>query len=98
MVSIQGIGGIPEPGNSKPTQKRGGHDDVKTSRVTDDGVEISAQATQAAKAAQVVAQTNATSEIREERIAQAKENIEQGAYKLQEVVLAVASRISKYIS
>lgn len=98
MVSIQGIGGIPEPGNSKPAQRRGSSDVADTSRVADDGVNISAEATQAAKAAEIAAQTRATSDIRDARVAQAKENIEQGAYKLQEVVLEVASRISKYIS
>ena len=57
-----------------------------------DNVRLSPAARQAAELAQVL-RNDETSDIRTEAIARAKENLEQGAYRLQSVVLQVASRI-----
>ncbi len=97
MVSIQGIGGIPEPSESRQSQGRAKAQASPPPGQAEDGVEISAEAAQASRAAQVVAQTSNEPAVREERIAQAKENIEQGVYRIQEVVLQVASRLSRYV-
>ncbi len=94
MVSIQGIGGIPEPANSRQTHGRNRTSSATPPAKAGDDVQISSAASQAAQA---VAQTSGQSEVREERIAQARENIEQGVYRIQEVVLQVAGRISKFV-
>ena len=92
MVGIHGIGEIPEPANSKKAPERSATRDIAASNAARDGVELSTESVTASKAARVRAV-----EIREERVAKAKESIEQGAYRIQEVVLQVADRIARYV-
>lgn len=97
MVGIFGIGGIPEPAN--PRRVEGFNQNAGTARsVTRDEVLISAEAQDAAAINRLVQEANKKAEeIRAERVAQVKKSLEQGTYKVQEVVLQVAARVSRYI-
>ena len=88
MVGIHGIGGAPEPVKAKPAPPR--KEPAPREAAKADRVEISSTA---AKVSQGVRRG---SEIREDRVAQAKENLEQGVYRIQEVVLQVAERIGRF--
>ena len=93
MVGIQGIGGIPEPANNKQADGRDKEVRVEASSPRD-GLEISQQAQEASNAARLVNQAMRDSEIRAERVAEAKAKVEQGAYRVQEIILQVAARLS----
>lgn len=96
MVGIYGINGIPGPATTSQPKARGTVSETK-SPFTSDNVSISDEAQLASRAAQLVEQARAESEVRAERVARAKENIENGTYKMQGVVKIVAARVSKYI-
>ena len=94
MVGVHGIGGAPEPVKAKPApprQEAAAHEAAKSDRV-----EISPAAVKASQGAQASHSTRRGSEIREDRVAAAKENLEQGVYRIQEVVLQVAERIGRF--
>ena len=96
MVGIQGIGEIPEPANSRQVQGRSKSPDSAPASATD-GVQISQEAVEASQAGDLVARTVDQSGVRHERIEQAKQNIEQGTYRIQEVVLQVADRLAQFV-
>ncbi len=96
MINIQGIGGVPEPAGPKQTQSRDKTPPADVSTVGD-GVSISPEASQAATAGDIVRQTSQQSDVRQVKIEQARQNLEEGTYKVQEVVLQVAARLSQYI-
>jgi len=96
MITIQGIGGVPEPAGPKQTQNRDKTPPADTA-VAGDGVSISPEASQAATAGDIVRQTSQQSDVRQVKIEQARQNLEEGTYKVQEVVLQVAARLSQYI-
>lgn len=98
MVGIQGLGGIPEPANNRQAQGKDKPSIPATPVSNDDDVTISSDAAKAAAAGNIVRQSEQTSEIRDERVEQAKQNIEEGTYRVQAVVLQVASRLTKYVS
>jgi anti-sigma28 factor (negative regulator of flagellin synthesis) len=98
MVAIQGIGGAPEPKPGGAAKVR----DTKereTAKATDakDGVVISSEAQAAARVAQLIQAAVGKADVRAERVAIAKENIERGEYKKPEVVAKVAEKVSKYL-
>ena len=99
MVQIQGIGGIPEPTPDRPNgpRDRRGNNSVnpETSR---DGVDISAQGRQAADVARVRAIADQEPDIRPERVAEAREAIERGDYKKEEIIVEIAERLRNLLS
>jgi anti-sigma28 factor (negative regulator of flagellin synthesis) len=101
MVGIYGISGIPEPANttSEPTREKRNQVQAEVLSSTEqDHIVLSAEAQQASAAARFVEAAKAKSEeIRAERIAEARKQLEEGTYKLQEVVLAVAARVSRFL-
>ncbi len=98
MVGIHGIGEIPEPANTRQVQGRSKSPDSAPASATDgDGVQISQEAVEASQAADLVARTMDRSGLRHERVEQAKQNIEQGTYRVQEVVLQVAARLAQFV-
>jgi anti-sigma28 factor (negative regulator of flagellin synthesis) len=97
MITIQGIGGVPEPAGPKQTQNRDKTPPADVS-TAEDGVSISSEASQAATAGDIVRQSGQQNEVRQAKIEQAKQNLEEGTYKVQEVVLQVAARLSQYLS
>ena len=98
MVGIPSIAGIPEPANPSGPLKPGGRTDKSKPAGTTDGVDFSAAAQSASAVARLLEdRQDATSqEVRAERIAQARENIEQGIHQVNDVVRIVAARLSGY--
>ena len=96
MVGIQGIGSVSGPVGAVHVQGRSKSPAPLTGPSTD-GLDISAQAAQAAASATRAAAAEGQSEIREERVAEARQRIEEGTHRLQEVVLDVAARLSKFV-
>jgi len=98
MAGINGIGGIPEPIPVRPanTRDRKGGDVQSTAATSQDDVAISSEAQEAAGVARLT-QANTGPDIRADRVAAARESLERGDYKRQDVVEEVARRVSKYL-
>ncbi len=97
MVGIQGVNGAPEPVGPKQVSSDRNRAPQTPAAPSQDGVEISAQASRAAAVQNAVQAASNQSEIREELVAEAKDRIEQGAHRLQEVVLQVAARVAQFV-
>ncbi|MCL4218823.1 MAG: flagellar biosynthesis anti-sigma factor FlgM [Candidatus Hydrogenedentes bacterium] len=100
MVAVTGIGGLPEPANTLDVKKSERTVPLapKPQDAERDDVAISEDAERAAEAARLSRIAAAERERqREERLAEAKRRIEEGTYRIQEVVSVVAQRISGYI-
>lgn len=101
MVGIQGIAGVPDP--NKPERSTGARDNAKAastgegSAPNSDGVAISSEAQAAARLTEALTKAEIQTDIRADRVAEAKAAIERGDYKKPEIVEAVAQRISKYL-
>ena len=95
MGGINGIGGPPEPVNLNTASGRSRRlENRPKSASSDDTVRVSSEGANLARLAGVASEVDAQ---RAERIAQARENLQNGTYKVQEVLEVVASRISRYI-
>ena len=96
MNGVNTIGGIPEPvaprrqGTQAPRVER----EDAASR---DEVSISPEAQQAATAGKLVEISKQAEEIRTEKVAQARRNLEEGTYRVQATVLQLAARISQFV-
>ena len=97
MVALTGIGGILKPVLANSAEGRERRKTVSDATATQDGVTVSEEARKAVEIHQLLERAGAESEIRAERVKQAKESIEQGTYQLQEAVLQVASRVAAYV-
>lgn len=97
MVGIQGIGKTPEPANARQVQTKV-EPSGEFSAGAKDGIELSARAIQAAKITRLEREQAGHSEIREARVAEAKQNLRDGVHRVQEAVLQVAGRIEQQIS
>jgi len=97
MVGIYGINGLPEPATNTPESTRGKRSQARADVALSTGqdqVSLSPEAQQASTAVRLAEAAKAQSEeIRSERVAEARERLEQGTYRIQEVVLAVAARV-----
>lgn len=96
MVGVQSIGGLPEPANPERVTERPQRGDTAEA-APHDAVSISPEARRAATVARVLTQSPVADEVRAERVAEVRKSIEQGAYRLQEVVLMLAARLSPYV-
>ena len=96
MVGVKGIGGIPEPTPERPANVRDRKRD-EVQRSSQDDVQISSKAQEAAGVARLVRMASDEPEVRPERVAAAKDNIERGDYKQRGVVVEVARRISRLL-
>jgi len=95
MGGIQGIGGPPEPVNLNTASGRSRRPENRPTETTsDDSVQVSPEGAKLAKLTGIASEVDAQ---RIEKIEQARENLQNGTYKVQEVLEVVASRISKYI-
>ncbi len=94
MVGLQGIQSVPVRANTTEAAPfRARKDAVKPGEQVD-RVAISEQARSASEISKFVeAAKTERDAISEERVARAKENIEEGTYRLQEVILTVAARL-----
>ena len=97
MVGMYGIDGVSELVNTKRAQPRE-KPAVPPKAAKEDQISLSHEAEETLAAARLGASGRAETDARAERIQCAKKNIEDGAYRVQEVVRLVAARISRYIS
>lgn len=105
MVTIQGIGGVPEPKSDRTGKVRTDRDkEAQTSSAaggaakTSDDVAISSEARAAAELAKLIRVAGTTADIRTDKVTAARESLSRGNYKKPEVVAQVAERIMKYLS
>ncbi len=97
MVGVNGIVNVPEPSNVRKAEAQAPRKDVVVANAATDGVDISREAQAAAVAVQVVRLDSPGAEVRAERVAEAKRNLEQGTHRVQEVVKLVAARMAKQL-
>lgn len=99
MGGIIGIGAVDGTNEPVPTNKKG-RDRAHVPKAEADAVAISSEAAQAADATRLVreAEKVAEHELQLKRIEEAKRSIEEGTYKVQSVVLEIASRITGYVA
>ena len=99
MVGIYGIVGGPARANSAGSKAAPGDRSRSEGAPPVDDVSITAEARDVSRMAQVAARADeAQPDIRADRVAQAKQHIENGAYRLRAVVEVVAARITKYVT
>ena len=97
MVTINGVGGIPEPAPERPANVRDRRDRETAKAERKDDVVISSEAQAAADLARAVQVAKSQADVRAEKIAAARERIDKEEYKKPEVVAKVAERVSKYL-
>ena len=97
MVGIQGIGKTPDYANPTSPDTRVKETDTKATTPLDKTL-ISDAARKAQVAQRLLQNTKAEPDVREKQIARVREAIEQGTYKVQQVLLQVASHLSKYLN
>ena len=91
-MSIYAIQGVTEVNNAQPPRLRGRSESTQRTEARD-AVEISASAQIAAEAAKYAVESPGA-QIRQAQVEAAKKRIEEGSYKLYDVVSQVAARIS----
>lgn len=97
MVGVNGIVNVPEPSNVRKAEAAVPRKDAATANKAADGIAISREGQAAAEAVQAMRQDSLGAEVRAERIAEAKRNLEQGTHRVQEVVKLVAARMAKQL-
>ncbi len=101
MAFVSGVGGgvSAEPvrlaeANGRPRRLEPGTADANGQ----DGVRISDDARQASEVQRFVEAAKADPEVRQERVEQARAQLEQGVHSVNDVLEAVAGRLSRYVS
>ncbi len=97
MNGVRGIGGVPEPTPERRIANSVRKPDEAVSGGTQDGVRISAEAKQAAELARLKGMVQEEPDVREDRVAAARASVERGDYKREDIVAAVAARLSRYL-
>jgi len=98
MLGVNGIANMPEPSNVRKAEVSAPQKDVAAASTAADGVDISREAQAAAGAVQAARQDSPAEEVRAERVAEAKRNLEQGTHRVQEIVKLVAARMAKQLA
>ncbi|MFA6240567.1 MAG: flagellar biosynthesis anti-sigma factor FlgM [Candidatus Hydrogenedentales bacterium] len=97
MAGILGITGIPEPANIIQPNGRGVRGTTESATKATDELSISPEAEKAAVAARLLGNSAEDDEVRAELIERARKSIEEGTYRVQQVVMIVAARVSKFL-
>ncbi len=97
MSGIHGIQGIPEPTPERPGPVRDRRREEVRGPAAEDGVEISAEAQEAANVRHLVEVARSQEEVRPERVAEAREGIERGDYRDPNIVREVARRLLRIL-
>ena len=92
---IQGIGGPHGPAPERPVDMRERNETPAPQDTVRDGVSLSTRAQDAAMVSRVIQVTEGESDIRMDRVAAARENLEQGLFQRRDVVADVAARIER---
>ena len=98
MAGIQGIGGVPEPAPERLANARSRKREESKSAAIQDGLQISSEAQQASDVGRLIQVAKEESDIREERVEAAKQSIERGEYKNENVLREVARNLYKYLT
>ncbi len=99
MVNIHGLGGVPEPTSDRPSGSREKRRDNNVNADNRrDGVDISSQGRQAADISRIKAIADQEPDIRPDRVEQARQSIENGAYKKESVIVEIAKRLENLFS
>ena len=98
MAIINGLGGVQEPVTNRLNTTRDRKRDEVAAGSTQDDVQISSEAQEAATVGRLVQVAKSSSDVRADRVAAAKQNLEQGTYKDHDVLREVARNLLKYIS
>jgi anti-sigma28 factor (negative regulator of flagellin synthesis) len=93
MFGIAGIGNANELQVTRPIKGARNLPAEPTSATNRDGVEISSEAQVAVEVSQFLRESEKVQEIRQERVEAAKEQLEQGRHRVEEVVNAVAEAL-----
>ncbi|GMV99392.1 MAG: hypothetical protein AMXMBFR84_05310 [Candidatus Hydrogenedentota bacterium] len=96
MVGIYGIGELPGPANAVSAQATGKRPDTKLATLSSDTVSFS-QAAEDLSVVLFAKQNAANDEFRQERIEEARQNLQKGLHQVQGLIEVVASRISRYV-
>jgi anti-sigma28 factor (negative regulator of flagellin synthesis) len=96
MVGIVGVGGLPE---SFPTNLGGPRTKQAPASpvLGNDALSLSPEAQTASEVARYIAATEDDQEVRQERVEQARKNIEQGTDRMNDVLRLVAGRVNRYV-
>jgi hypothetical protein len=97
MSGIQGIGGIPEPRSDRPSSVRDRDRQAPLESTSQDGVEISDGARQAAEVSRLLQLAAESPDVRTDRVAEAREQLEREEFRLPEKVAEVARQISNFL-
>ena len=99
MTGIQGVGGpagpVPDRPNDVQNRKRDAGRAEASSR---DGVAISSEAQQAAEVQRLVQLAASQDDVRVDKVAAARERLEQGDFKLENRVAEVARQLMKFFT
>ncbi len=96
MNTVAGVGNVTEAVPSRPLRSRDRSPSVPTAQ-PQDALQISSLGQQAAEVVRITSKAIENSEIRDQQVEQAKQNVREGSHKVQEVVLRVASRVAQLL-
>lgn len=104
MVGIQGLGGVPEPKSDRPERAKNDRGAAPQSAAagsgagqSKDGVVISPEAKAASEVTRLVDLASTQSDIRADKVAEAKEKIARGDFRDPAIVAQVAQRLLKFL-
>lgn len=97
MTGITGIGNLNELQVARPIKNSRNLPAADAPSTNQDGVRISDAAQQAAEVARYIRESSTDSEIRQERVEAAKQNLEEGRQRVEEVLTELASALVSYI-
>lgn len=91
VEDISGVGGVSRPIDNRPTTSRRKEEAESVRR--EDGVQISPEARRAAEVSRLVETARSLPDVREDRVEQARDNIESDRHHDEEVVRQTAERL-----
>jgi anti-sigma28 factor (negative regulator of flagellin synthesis) len=100
MVGVERILGIPELASPKRVgvSRNCSGETATATHNSQDTLSLSPAARDAATIAGLIEKTKEQDGIDDKRVAEVRESLEKGTYKLQSVVLEIAARVAKYVS
>lgn len=96
MIELTGITRLFEPAVERRVDGSSSKDAAKVPAKHDD-IQFSQEAQEASSVARLVELAKDDSGVRQERIDQAKKNIEEGTHRVEDVILQVAARIVQFV-
>ncbi len=97
MIQMNPIQEAKDTQDIRSDKLRTAQDVATKSEAQKDGVQFSNKALELANLTQMLSEQNKNSEIRQERVEAARQQILEGSYRLEQTVLALAGRISSYV-